>query len=504
MHRTNRFPISVTISVLMYSAGLLAATVAIDATKQFQTIEGFGSCYNRNTTSSTYMTFLHDDVGYTMVRLFMPFENFQTQQGGAFNINDGVFQGNLGVLNGMKKYADVRYITTIWTPPAWMKYHHDVNNGDSLLPSMIPALADYFMGIYNTILQQTGVRLYGLSIQNEPAFPEPYASCVYSPAEYRDLLKAVGKKFEDAGIDIKLFGPEDMVDAISIRGHLASVNQDTAAKRMIDAIAVHGYTDGVNPTPTSNGAFLWGRLARSAVSMGNKGVWMTETSGFSNDWSGASELAGNLYLSLRYGNLSLWTYWEDNRCDGGYGLLCNSAHTVLSLASKNFYRYIRPGAVRINATPDDTTCYVVAFNQKTDKTLTLVIYNGNGNGYTLNLTGANLPAQFAKYTTTASKACVSEGSVGARGISSDGHSVTTRVGSGSPPPAVAVTGPRRQASGISDAGVGDRQTLSLYDVMGRRAMAGLLSRESGAAGVYFAIRGVGPKAVGRTTVIVGR
>jgi glucuronoarabinoxylan endo-1,4-beta-xylanase len=496
MHHTSQLLTGVTLSILMGSAGLSASTVTIDPSREYQTIEGFGSTYNRSTTSAAYMAFLHDDVGYTMVRLFMPFESFQTRQGGPFNVNDGVFQGNLGVLNGLKNYPDVRFITTIWSPPGWMKYHGDVNNGDSLLPAMMPALADYFLGLYNAILQQTGVRLYGLSIQNEPAFVEPYVSCVYPPAKYRDLLKVVGKRFADEGIDIKLYGAEDMLDFLTMNPYPGTINADATAKGYFDALAVHGYTDGVNPQPTSGQAQSWGRLATISKAMG-KSAWMTETSGFPVNWSGAMTLASNIYAALRYGNLSLWTFWEDNRCDAE-GLLCNGAHTQRSLVSKNFYRYIRPGAVRIAATPDDTACYAVAFNNKAAQTLTLVIYNAKASGYALSLSGANLPAQFTKYTTTASKACVNEGTVGATSISIDASSVTTLVGSGYNPPTGVDVQPRRHASGMGAVSVGESGVLRMYDVNGRLSSAMPVH----AAGVYLAVRGNAFGRVAGTAVIV--
>jgi O-glycosyl hydrolase len=364
-----------------------------------------------------------------------------------------------------------------------MKYHRDVNNGDSLLPEMMPVLADYFLGLYNAILQQTVVRLYGISIQNEPAIPEPYASCIYSPARYRDLLKVVGKRFADEGIDIKLFGAEDMLGNLTINPYPGTINADATAKGYLDALAVHGYTDGITPLPSSGQAQAWGRLATMSKAMG-KSAWMTETSGFPDNWSGAMTLASNIYASLRYGNASLWAFWEDNRCDGGYGLLCNGAHTIISLVSKNFYRYIRPGAVRIDATPDDTTNCVIAFNNKAAQTLTLLVYNSKTSGYTLNITGSNLPAQFTKYTTTASKACLNEGTVGTTSISIEAGSVTTLVGGGYNPPTGVTMPPTGRTSGIRTPGTGELNTACVYDVRGR--VAGSISPDL-AAGVYLAV-----------------
>jgi O-glycosyl hydrolase len=354
---------------------------------------------------------------------------------------------------------------------------------------MQSALGKYLVGFYNVILQQTGVRLYGISLQNEADFPEPYISCVYTTSEYRDALKAVGRRFADAGISVKLFGAEDMLTALPSRAYIGTINADAQAKPYLGAVAVHGYVDGVNPIPSSGAAQAWARLGQVSKAMGI-GAWMTESSGFATDWGGAMQLAMSLYTALRYGNLSLWTFWADGATSGcnEYSLLCDGDHTTRSLVSKNFYRYIRPGAVRIGSAVSDSTCFVVAFNRSADSTLTLVVYNENS-GYQLNLAGANLPSQLSKYVTTSSKACVAEGTVGSSGIAIEASSVTTLVGRNYRPALSAVG----QPSGVSGQRSGQRiPSTSVYTLNGA-----LLCRAGDLRGGLPATAGVRVRVSGR-------
>jgi glucuronoarabinoxylan endo-1,4-beta-xylanase len=402
----------------------------------------------------------------------------------------------------MKRYADVRFIATVWTPPAWMKeFSRDTSPtcsdgtgacGGHLRSDMREELAEYLYAFYRAVQQECGVDLYGISLQNESAFIEWYVSCVYDPDEYRDALKAVGAKFAAEWVDCLLFGAEDMLGNITVNPYFGLINVDPVAKSYMGAAAVHGYTNGVDPLPTSTGAQQWSRLGQVMRGLGAR-AWMTETSGFPESWAGAMTIASNVAMAMHYADLSAWVFWSDAENGGQaseYALLTNFGHTQRSYASKMFYKFVRPGAARIGCDLVAGGLLGVAAHHPVDQTFTMVIIN-QGGATTLELAGGELPAQLTKYTSTATKHCVDEGSVASGGsIGIDGNSVTTLVGTGYDPAvssvhphmtaaattavaarpggaAYGLDGRRLRDSGIANPGAGSRRGIVVVDGQAR-------------------------------------
>ena len=51
---------------------------------------------------------------------------------------------------------------------------------------------------------EAGVDVYAVSPENEPEWPQWYVSCVYTPEEMRDVIIALGQRFETEGLDTKI------------------------------------------------------------------------------------------------------------------------------------------------------------------------------------------------------------------------------------------------------------------------------------------------------------
>jgi glucuronoarabinoxylan endo-1,4-beta-xylanase len=100
--------------------------------------------------------------------------------------------------------------------------------------------AEMCVAYIKIIKQQTGIDVYALSVQNEPRFSQFYASAVYSGEALRDVVKVVGKRFKDEGIQTKLFLPEDIGWLGSVESMLKPTLEDPEARQYADIIAVHG------------------------------------------------------------------------------------------------------------------------------------------------------------------------------------------------------------------------------------------------------------------------
>jgi O-glycosyl hydrolase len=430
-----------------------AATVAINPANQYQTIEGFGGFGLDLITTQSYLDKLIGDLGVTMIRT--------NTADAAQTVGDWA-----GFVNAVKTRAtalgeSVRWICSTWSPPAGMKLNNSVSGSDPATNKLRPANYGAYANVVKTFLDQmksqTGIDYYGVSFQNEPAFTETYWSCVYTPTEYRDMIKVAGPIVHAAYPNIKVFGAEDM---LASWGTMVGPSiADTVSRNQMGAMAVHGYSDGVHPQPGTNAANLWGRAYTNCHSV-NKSLWMTETSGYDQNWSGAMQLAQMIYAALKFGKLSAWVYWTISA--GGadaYHLMVGENATPLYYVSKNYYRYVRPGAVMIDGVSDDTTVFSLAFRHPTNNTLAIVLINVGAAATTATITGSSLPT-FTRYLTSSTVNCVSQGTTGATNIPLPANSVTTLYGTNySPPTAVA---PQAQPSRVETARIGAAVKNSQY------------------------------------------
>ena len=366
-------------------------TITIDTGKAFQTIEGFGAFNTisqwRHETAEKKYDLLANDLGLSMLRFELP-PTFQPAKDSDYNTRGEVFGGpdlqhNFQDVRELKKRGITKFIATIWSPPAWMKTLNKegkgptTSDGGSLREDRLKDFAVYCAAYCRVFRKETGVDLYALGIQNEPEFAEPYNSCKYNPVQLREALRYVGRKFREEGISTKIYVPEALPAQHHLPDFFNAINNDTETRKYADVFAIHNYdADGMNVGGA--GAREWQEFAKMANSVQPvKEVWMTETSGHANNWTGAMLLAANIYNALEYGNLSAWLWWSlaDNKSSEVYGLIIDGKPTGRYYASKQYYHFIRPGAVRVEAKSDQAAVLVLAFTHSADNKLVSVLIN---------------------------------------------------------------------------------------------------------------------------------
>ncbi|PJJ75716.1 O-glycosyl hydrolase [Thermoflavifilum aggregans] len=431
--------------------------INIDLNQSYQTITGFGGFGMQNQTwtngpfaDQRYINDLLNDLGLSMIRVDLPF-NFELHPG-YFNIDTPAADRQpLNVyfpfLQAMQQ-AGVKIIASVWSPPAWMKSNGRIDNGtgnqasapdynpnpgpndNELRLDMYDDFA-HMCAVYVQVLKQHGIDLYALSIQNEPRFSEWYESCVYDGQALHNLLKIVGDTFQQRGYQTKLFIPEDIGWLDGIKKIVMPSLQDPATLPYVGAIAVHGYAfDGV--TANSPDAQTWKTMYSWGAPYGIP-LWMTETSGFSDDWNGAMQLANAMYIALQYGNISAWLFWTISTSQiDAYSLMdVNGNKSLRYYVSKNFYKYIRPGYIRADASASDTSTHIypLVFKDPLAQHITIVLIN-DGKDQAVELNGNGLPVQFVQYITSATQKFDSIGLVNVRqAILLPASSVTTLYGS---------------------------------------------------------------------------
>ena len=316
----------------------------------------------------------------------------------------------------------------------------------SALTQFARCTAAYLRGFQNTY----GVRFYAISVQNELNFEEFYNSCTYPlSSQYIAALKRLRAeldKYPDLA-GIKLEGPEDLLggDAYALwqygggataihknLQYLQKVAADPQAAAALDFMSIHGYApDGVtsagaDPTSWNWWANGWATSPAAGVPANvlgfagyGKKSWMTETSGENTTWlspasgfpnAGAFSIALKLHQALTAGRESGWAYWQFT--DGSAvdtQTLTDATSLATSpkyVAAKHFFAYIRPGAVRVNATVSTTASAALlasAFVQDTDYSLTLVLVNPSANAVNATVTIPGYPqglSSFQGYTSS--------------------------------------------------------------------------------------------------------
>lgn len=433
-----------------------APNVIVDPGARYQTMEGFGffgaqdSWWGKadDMWSDDWGDLVIKDLGITMWR-----NEYYSEE----SKQDASWAKQKPVVQGLKRVADanrvpLKFLLTVWSPPSSMKCTtasvqagddpctanpDGLKNGGTLDPSKYAAFAEWLnQGIQN--YADVGVDLYGISPQNEPKFVEFYNSCEYDvdPGKrnsYAKMIEAVAPLVKKAYPKVKVYGTENM---LGLEGqpwfYCGSFASTTWSK--FDALAYHGYQDGVAPTAGSQLATYWAYVRDNWAIPNNKPSWMTETSGYTDVWDdakGAKALGFAIYAALSYGHASAWVWWQGSELGGPpseFALMDGIENlSKRYYVSKNFYRFIRPGAVMVGIKNEDPDLFVVGFVHPTMNATTLVAINNSSKDKPLVLGGDGIPSTYDTYRTSATENCVAAGSVANGGIVLRANSITTLV-----------------------------------------------------------------------------
>ncbi len=390
-----------------------AVNVDVNLSTEYQTIDGFGAFMGSGGEKTEIVLNWAKDIGMSMARFGIIGREFEPYNDNSDSdvIDLSLFDKEAMSLETMRwlfQYSDVdKFILTMWSPPAWMKRNKSLSaeywaTDNKLEPHYYEEYAEHMVAVIKTIKNETGIDLYAVSLQNEPEFNEPYASCVILWDEMRELIKVVGPRFEREGITTKIFWAEALPAQGHIRNYIMAVKNDPEAAKYADIVAIHNYdADGINVGGA--GAKQWAQIYQWAQEPEPAcPTWMTETSGHPNNWEGAMELAGNIYNALGYGNASAWVWWSfnDTKASERFGLVVDNKPSSRYYVSKQYYKYIRPGAIRVEHQSDSEDIPALAFKNPVEGKVSVVLINKSSTPKVVNLAGHNLPRQYEIYTTS--------------------------------------------------------------------------------------------------------
>ena len=272
-----------------------------------------------------------------------------------------------------------------------------------------------YLDEYVTYLRDNGVELYAISIQNEPDYAHEWTW--WTPGEIVTFLR----DHADA-ISTRVMAPEsfqyrkDMTDPIL---------NDPEALANTDIIGAHLYGTAVEDFPyplfEEKGA--------------GKELWMTEvyvpnSSSSANLWPEALEVAEHIHHAMVDGQFQAYVWWYIRRSYSP--MLDDGSISKRGYSMAHFSKFVRPGDVRVGASPSPQEGVVTSAYLRDDGTATVVAVNTGETAVEqdFSFSGASI-GDVSSWVTDATRGLAEQPVIGASGdrftASLPAQSVTTFV-----------------------------------------------------------------------------
>jgi glucosylceramidase len=277
-----------------------------------------------------------------------------------------------------------------WSPPAWMKDNGNVLHGGHLKPEYYQTWANHYAAFIRAY-EKEGVRVWGVTIQNEPMASQIWESAIYTAAEERDFLKNyLGPTLAKNGLgDRKILVWDHNRDLMYQRAQ--TIFDDPEAAKYAYGIAYHWYEDWAGGQP------LHDNVRRVAEAYPDKPLFFSEGCACPDDpqktmklddWSLGEQYGREMIRDFNNGTTA-WTDWNvmlDEK--GGPNHVGNFCYAALHIDTKTgalhytniypymgqFSKFIRPGARRVAVAPSRDALLATAF-LNLDGSLAVVVMN---------------------------------------------------------------------------------------------------------------------------------
>lgn len=282
----------------------------------------------------------------------------------------------------------IKILGSPWTAPVWMKTSNSFKGG-SLKPEYYNVYARYFVK-YVQAMQQEGILIDAVTIQNEPLHGGNVPSMVMQPAEQAAFIaNHLGPAFRSAGIKTKIIIYDHNADRPD---YPIIVLNDDGARPYVDGSAFHLYGGPITALTDVHNAYPDKHVYFTEQWVGGPGKfpsdlqWHVSTLiiGATRNWS-RNVLEWNLAADPDY---RPHTIGGCTTCLGaltidGDKVTRNVAYYIIAHASK----FVRPGSVRIASnvagelnsvafkTPDGKIILIVVNNGKTPQTFNISYKN---------------------------------------------------------------------------------------------------------------------------------
>jgi O-glycosyl hydrolase len=438
-----------------------ASTLTINGAVTHQTIDGFGasdafgigSLIHNLANSKQVMDSLFSTTtgaGLSIVRNQVA-TSFEPNNPGSPSAAptyawDGTDNQQVWFSQTAQSYGVNTFYADAWTAPGFMKTNNSASNGGFLCGetgSGAPSCSsgDWRQAYANYLTQfakdynSAGVPLNYIGFINEPDFTASYDSMNFDttqasagnrgtldsnmPQDIDFIKNYLGPTLKAAGLSTKVSCCEATAWDHAAT-YTAGVLKDATASSYLGLVTGHAYYGSPNGVITS------------PIATNGQHVWETETSTFDSwitAWDDGSDASGfqwgsNVWNALVNANVNGYLYWwfaENNSSNSDNEAFFNVNGSTVTTSTRlwafgQYSRFIRPGAVRIDATTSDSNLKVSAF-KNTDGSYAIVVLNGNSSAtaVTASLNGVSAGASAIPYLTNASNTIAAQSSVAISG-----------------------------------------------------------------------------------------
>ena len=427
------------ISNILLPVSLTYATdVIIDGSRQYQTIEGFGTCliawsgrFRELYRTEEFQKIYVEGVGCNILRVNMWGPTFEkpTEDYGQIRCDDFDMDADGGrpqifVDFGrgiLKLNPDIKIIGTVWSPPSWMKINKSITDKKSgairagdyrgFTNRVDPKYFRHFckwIVEYVKLHDKLGVPFYAVSPGNEVQFTQSFESCVWDGKDYVNIITMLREMLNAEGYGhVKTFGPETMTSHLYEGGtgsYVMAIKDNPDALKALDVFATHGYEDGVKAEMSATSSRRFWDLIKDT----GKPFWITEGGTGGHDWPQPIQkgIGNALHNALVAGNCSAFVPWQitENR-KSTHGIMLMTEYTPKTYTAMHYSRFIKPGAQRIEAQPGFGDVQIGAFLHNQSRELAIVAINPTNKEQPLNMTFNNLEGltSLKVYRTSASE-----------------------------------------------------------------------------------------------------
>ena len=243
-----------------------AATITIDTSTRYQTMQGFGpaitgsSAYNLlKMRESDRKRLLNEafhpteGLGYNFIRISIGCSDFSLSE---FTWCDQEGLEFFGVHPEDEEYLfpilreilainpDIKIVAAPWTAPLWMKidrYNNTPYNkwaGGKLNPDYYDEYAEYLV-MWIEEMEANGFKIEAITPQNEPLHDGNSASTYMSWEQQRNFIKNnLGPAFEEAGLTTKIWIYDHNFD---VTDFVKNIYKDKEASKYVEGSAWHAY-----------------------------------------------------------------------------------------------------------------------------------------------------------------------------------------------------------------------------------------------------------------------
>mmetsp|Transcript_41236 Transcript_41236/g.106691 ORF Transcript_41236/g.106691 Transcript_41236/m.106691 type:complete len:747 (-) Transcript_41236:170-2410(-) len=297
--------------------------------------------------------------------------------------------------------GDLKLIASPWSPPAWMKDNESMLDGGKLRAECRDVWARYYVR-FAELMQDAGLPLWGLTVQNEPMAVTAWENCVYTAVEERDFVRDhLGPTLEDSGMDLKLLVWDHNRDEMFARAK--TIYADPRAAKYVWGVAFHWYGDPRYETwPDKVGQLCYENVQRVHELRPDKHLVMTEAcqegGPHTGEWCLGERYAENIIKDLTHWT-EAWIDWNlvlngqggpnhvGNNCSAP--ILVDVERDLVLFQSSFYYighfsRHIQPGAKRILCSSSRDALESVAFANP-DGTLAVIVLNQSEHSINMSL-----------------------------------------------------------------------------------------------------------------------